>query len=66
MDRQYGWGLNGFFGRFICAAGSILASASVAFATAFFLAAYHHPEAITQRQPQEKKTAARIRSLMRT
>ncbi|HEY0283736.1 MAG TPA: CapA family protein, partial [Rhizomicrobium sp.] len=37
MDRRYGWGLSGFFGRFVSVAGVVLASAAIAFATAFFL-----------------------------
>ena len=54
MDWRYGWGLNGFFGRFIGAAGAVLAAASVAFATAFFLDARGH--AATAYAPQQQKT----------
>ena len=57
MDRQYGWGLNGFFGRFMCAAGAILASATVAYATAFFLAAHDRAAQASARRPPQQKIA---------
>lgn len=61
MDRRYGWGLNGLFGRFMSVAAAVLASASVAYATAFFLAAHDHAvqaKMVAPRQQQQKVTIA--------
>jgi poly-gamma-glutamate capsule biosynthesis protein CapA/YwtB (metallophosphatase superfamily) len=60
MDRRYGWGLNGFFGRFMSVAAAVLASASVAYATAFFLSAHHHPAVATPDKPREDKVVAAL------
>ena len=61
MDRQYGWGLSGFFGRFMSVAAAVFASAMVAYATAFFLAAHDRAAQVklaAPRQPQEKTAVA--------
>ena len=59
MDRRYGWGLNGFFGRFMSVAGAMLAAATVAYATAFFLTAHDRTaQASAPHPPQQKKIVA--------
>ncbi len=58
MERRHGRAPKSLFGRFMIVAGAVLASATVSYATALFLAGHYHPQTAgmtASHQPQQKK-----------